>query len=65
MKTMTPIDLLAEHACDLTDDLALAACITSICDRRPRYVHLAPVCRWWSQAQRFNRHNLSWDKTDL
>ena len=45
MKTMNPIDLLAEHACDLTDDLALAACITSICDRRPRFVHLALVCR--------------------
>ena len=57
MIAMEPIDLLGKHRCDLFDDISLATCITAIVDRRPRFVHLAPVCRYWSQAQRFNKHN--------
>ena len=31
--------------------------MVTVLDRRPRFVHFAPSCKPWTQAQRFNVHN--------
>jgi hypothetical protein len=57
MAPLPPVDVLAATPIDLLDDGAYCAQVLTVLENKPKFMHAAPPCRFWSHTTNFSRGN--------